>query len=265
MAEQSTSSFMEPTIPVKDPPKAGTKQCKLWEWACQLVDEGRMRRRHWEGVWWENIAFYMGDFWVQWDMHKKRLMEPARPLHRVRLPINLAQPVVRTEKAKLVKNKPIMDVLARSADQEDLNAAKVGDKMLNNYAERHFNMGRVRRRMLDWVLLCGMGGILVDWDKTALGEIDVFHNQEGNPVFDPNLIEEYKKKYEEEGKTPEYKKIPMGEMIVKEVSPFQVIWDFSTVWFDEAAWCIYSEIFDVEEVYRRWKVHILPEMNVLPE
>lgn len=260
------NEYLDEALPkYKESPKAGTQAYRLHEWAMALVKEGRMRHRHWEGVWWENIAFYMGDFWVEWDIHKRRLVEPVhKPDHRVRMAVNLAQPAVRTELAKLVKNRPIMDVLSRSADQQDLNAAEVGDKMLNNYVEKKFHMPRVRRRMLTWVLQCGSGGILVDWDDTALGEVDVFHNAEGSPVFDPKLIEEYKQKYKETGEKETYKKIPIGEMIVKELSPFQLLYDFSTNSFDEANWCIVSEVFDVEEVYRRWGVHVIPEPNVIP-
>jgi hypothetical protein len=262
----ATNEYLDETEPsYKDSPKSGTQEYRVHEWAMGLIKEGRMRRRHWEGLWWENIALYMGDFWVEWDIHRKRLVEPVhKPDHRVRMAVNLAQPAIRTELAKLLKNRPIMDVLARSSDQEDLNAAKVGDKMLNIYVEKKFKMQRIRKRMLNWALMCGRGGILVDWDKTALGEIEVFHNEEGNPVFDPRLIEEYKAKYKQEGKRGTYKKIPQGEMVIKPVSPFQILWDFSTNEFDQANWCIYSEVYDVEEVYRRWKVHVIPEQNVLP-
>lgn len=259
------TSYAEPDVAFKEKPTQGTKQADLHEWAYSLLNEGRGRRRHWEGIWWEDIAFYMGDFWVEWDIHKRRLVEPVRrPEHRVRMATNLAQPAVRTELAKLTKNRPVMDVLARSAGEEDMNAAKVGEKMLNNYVERQFKMARVRRRMLQWVLMCGSGGILVDWDENALGEIEVFHNAEGEPIFDPRLIEEYKQKYEQEDGKPEYKKIKMGEMVIREVSPFELIYDFSTNYFDESNWCIYSHVYDVEEVYRRWGVRIQADQEAIP-
>src|SRR5437879_644607 len=166
-----TTAYAEPDVEFKDPPSSGSKDADVHEWANDLLKEGRSRRRHWEGIWWEDIAFYMGDFWVEWDIHKRRLVEPVKkPEHRVRMATNLAQPAIRTELAKLTKNRPIMDVLARSADEEDMNAAKVGNKMLNNYVERQFKLARVRRRMLQWVLMCGSGGMIVDWDETALGE-----------------------------------------------------------------------------------------------
>lgn len=247
------------------PPPSSESDKQLLHWALALHEEGLGRRRHWEGIWWENMAVYMGDFWVEWDIHKRRLVEPVkRPDHRVRLPINLAQPAVRTELAKLTKNRPIMDVLARSSDQSDLNSAKVGDKLLNNYAEREFNLARVRRRMLMWVLTCGLGGILVDWDETKLGNIDVLLDGQGNPVFDPRAIEQYKQQHEDAGTKPQYKQIPQGEIIIKPVSPFEVMWDFSTNFFEEAWWCIYSSVYDVDEVYRRWGVTVESDSNAIP-
>jgi len=248
----------------KGPPTSETDK-KLLHWAQSLHTEGLGRRRHWEGMWWENLAVYMGDFWVEWDIHKRRLYEPVkRPDHRVRVPINLAQPAVRTELAKLMKNRPIMDVLARSSDQSDLNSAKVGDKLLNNYAEREFHMPRVRRRMLTWALTCGLAGILVDWDDTKLGQIDVLVDDTGNPIFDPRAIELYKQTLENQGRKATYKQIPNGEIIVKEVSPFEILWDFSVNFIDDAWWCIYSTVFDVEEVYRRWGVVVNADTNALP-
>jgi hypothetical protein len=249
---------------IKKPPTS-QEDIKLLSWGLALHSEGMGRRRHWEGVWWENMAVYMGDFWVEWDIHKRRLVEPVkRADHRVRIPINLAQPAVRIELAKLTKNRPIMDVLARSSDQTDLNAAKVGDKLLNNYVEREWKMARIRRRMLMWVLTCGMGGMLVDWDETKLGTIDVLLDSGGNPIFDPRAIELYKQQLEAQGQKPTYRQLPQGEIIVKDVSPFEIMWDFSTNHFDDASWCIYSTVMDVEEVYRRWGCHVDADQNALP-
>lgn len=268
MADQqgvTTRSYGEPTVALAKAPEAKQEK-ELHGWAMDLVNEGHARRRHWEGIWWENLAFYMGDFWVEWDIHKRRLVEPIRkPAHRVRMAVNLAQPAILAMKAKLTKNRPIIDVLARSSSEEDMSSAKVGDKMLNNYVERKFHMPRTRRRMLDWVLICGSGGILVDWDDTAQGEIAVLHDEEGNPIFDPKIIEEWKQKYKDEEKEPNYKKISMGEMIIRAVSPFELIYDFSTNVFDEAEWCIYSHVYDVEEIYRRWGKRVEPNEEALPD
>lgn len=248
----------------QSPPPESQKDKKLLEWAKALHAEGLGRRRFWEGIWWENLAVYMGDFWVEWDIHKRRLVEPVRrPEHRVRVPINLAQPAVRTELAKLTKNRPIVDPVARSNDQSDLNAAKVADKILNNYAEKKFNLARVRRRMLMWVLTCGLGGIVTDWDKTALGEVQVLTDAAGNPIFDPRAVDAYKQQLQA-GQKANYITVPQGELVIKPVSPFEIMWDFSVNYIEEAAWCIYSTVMDVDEVYRRWKKRVNPDENAIP-
>ena len=247
------------------PPPRNENDRKLLEWAKALHNEGLGRRRHWEGLWWENLAVYMGDLWVEWDIHKRRLVEPVRkPEHRVRVPVNLAQPAVRTELAKLTKNRPILDVTARSSDQSDLNSAKVGDKIINNYVEREFHMARVRRRMLMWVLTCGSGGVLVDWDETKLGEIEVLTDSGGNPIFDPRAIEEYKAQLERDGAKPNYSKIPQGELVVEVVSPFEAMFDFSQLYIEDAWWCMVSKVYDVDEVYRRWGKRVDHDPNAIP-
>lgn len=247
------------------PGPEGQDDKKLFEWAKALHNEGLGRRRQWEGVWWENLAVFMSDFWSEWDPHLRRLVEPVKkPEHRVRIPINLAQPAVRTELAKLTKNRPILDVMARSSDQSDLNSAKVGDKILNNYSERQFNMPRVRRRMLHWVLMCGLGGVLVDWDETALGTIEVLCDSGGNPIFDPRAIEEYKAQLEQQGQKPTYKQIPQGELIVTQCSPFETMWDFSVNYCEDGWWCMVSKVYDVDEIYRRWNKKVNHEADAIP-
>lgn len=228
------------------------------DWARSLVDDCLNRRLVWEGVWWENIAAYLGEFWVEWDIQTKRLREKIKkPDHRVRLPINLAQPAVRTELAKLTKNRPITDVLSRSNEERDLNAAEVGDKLLNNYAEREFHLPRVRRRMLQWVLMCGLGGLFVDWDPTLGDSLEFYRTEDGSPVLDPRVLQQYQEADNRARRRmgirgPDV--IPIGEITVREISPMAMGWDQSRIFIEDAAWCYISEVYDVEEVYRRWGV-----------
>jgi hypothetical protein len=245
--------------------KPGTKE-ELHRWGTTLVDDGEMRRRHWEGIWWENIATYCGDFWVQWDIHRRTLTEPVKkPKHRARIPINLAQPVVRTELAKLVKNKPIADVQASDDSTKAMNAAKVGDKMLNIYAEREFHLAKVRRRALHWVLMTGFGGIFVDWDESAETPIEVYSVND-EPIFDERVIRGYQ---QQKKKNPERESlnkmfIPQGELVIKSLSPFQLIWDFSQNYVEDASWLIVTDVYDVNEVERRWDEEVDAEGDVEP-
>jgi hypothetical protein len=226
----------------------------IHDWAINLWEEGCKRRQGTEAQWWENIATYMGDFWAEFNIRDKKLWAPEAPDHRVRLPMNLAQPAVRTEYAKLLKNRPMVDCLARSADQSDLNSAEVGDKLLYNYVEKQLSMPRIRRRMLQWVLICGTGGIFADYDENALGEQDVLMGPDGNPVTDLRMISSIQRHYRDKRKAPKTTRIKQGELTHQPLSPWQFMFDFSKLDYTEASWVIVSFIMDVDEVVARWGI-----------
>lgn len=234
------------------------------EYAKHLLDDGLQRRRPLESQWWENIAAYNGDFWVEYDMVERKLVEPVKPDHRVRLPVNLVKAQVRTEYAKILKNRPIVDVLAKSDEREDLNSAEVGDKILGNYIEKDLHMPKARRRALQWVLLTGAGGIFVDYDPTALGDIEVQLGPDNQPIFDEQAIAAAQEFWREKKQAPKTKSLPQGELRTVGISPFQYIYDFSKTDFEDAWWCIVSEVFDTCEAYNRWGVELEPDKKATP-
>jgi hypothetical protein len=180
------------------------------------------------------------------------------------LPINLAMPAVRTEYAKLLKNRPQVNCIARSADLEDIQAAEVGDKMLNDYGEKQYHKPRVRRHMLQWVLLTGIAGYFVDWDENALGETEIWARPDGTPITDELELATVQEMYDPEAQDPTMpspRLIPKGDMVHRALGPFNFIWDFSQIYFDDAKWCIISEVYDVDEVFRRWKVEVEEERD----
>jgi len=249
----------------KNVDKPNTKE-RLLDWAYGLVEDGRDRRTAHEALWWENIATFCGDFWVKYDVHRRILHEPPKKdRSRVRIPVNLAQPVVRTELAKLTKNKPITDVMANSNEKSDINAAEVGGKILDPYAERKFHLPKVRRRMLHWVLMCGYGGIFVDWDGTREeGGFDVVQDSNGNPIFDERVVAKIKDYYAKKNQQAPTTTIPMGELVVRAVSPFQILFDMSRLYIEDAWWCIFSDVDDVIEIERRWGEKVQPDDSAKP-
>jgi len=236
----------------------------LFDWGMNLVDDGRARRRTLDAQWYENICTYSGDLWADYDPVLNMLIESRRPKHRVRLPVNLAQPAVRTEYAKLLKNRPMVNSLARSNERRDLDAAEVGDSILDNYVEFDLHMPKVRRRMLQWVVICGMGGIFVEHDDMAMGETKVFVDETGNPVFDERRIEEVQQYWRDRKKAPKTVSIPMGELRNRAFSPFQLIWDFSQIDFEDAQWMVYSEIMDIDYIFNRWEVEVKGDHGAKP-
>jgi hypothetical protein len=247
----------------KPPSESDEKQ--LLAWAHSLNDDGHEVRRAQEGQWWENLATFMGDLWTEWNPRDKRLQVTKRKAkHQVRLPINLAQPAIRTELAKLTKNRPIVDVLAASHEKDDVDAAEIGNKILGNYVERQYHMGRVRRRMLQNVLVFGEGGIFVDHDPTAGDNLETLCYPNGEPVIDDRereaVIEEWKARHQ----APKYMQTPKGDLRQIPLTPFQLVYDLSVNEFYDSAWCIVTEVFDVLEIERRWGVEVQPETNIYP-
>jgi hypothetical protein len=236
---------------------------ELLEWCRTLQEDGENLRRAHEHRWWENIAVYSGDLWAEYNPASRRLEEVAAPEHRVRLAINLSQPVVRTEYAKILKNRPMVDIVAGSTDKKDLNSAEVGDKILNNYVEKHHLMPRVRRQAVMWCLLTGLGSIFSDYDENKLGTTELPMNGD-QPVVDPREIEALQAMHEERGTDMETGVIPVGEVDPKALSPFQLVWDFSKMRPEDGNWVIVSETYDVCDVKRRWGKEIEPDSNVRP-
>lgn len=249
----------------KNKSKKPTKNDKsLYDWAMNLTEDGQARRRIFEAQWFENIASYNGDLWSEFDLTLGELIEPEKPDHKVRLPVNLIQPTVRTEYSKLLKNRPIIDCVARSDTRGDINAARVGDSVLNNYVEYELSMPKHRRRMLQWVLICGLGGLFVDHDPTALGDQEVLVAPDGSPVTDPSMIAAIQRHYRDKKKAPKTMNIPLGELRHTALSPWQMIWDFSKLDYTEAWWIIVSEVFDVDEVFKRWGAEVEGDKNDKP-
>jgi hypothetical protein len=237
---------------------------ELHDWCRTLLDDARHMRRGHETEWWENLSFYAGDLWAEFNPHSMRMEEPPAAEHRVRLAINLAQPVVRTEYAKLLKNRPIVECVARSADKSDRDAAKVGDKLLNSYAEKMFQLPRVRRESVIWALTCGRGAVFVDYDPSATGEVDVLVDPAGNPISDPAAIKAVQRHYRDKKKAAKTKTIPQGELRIRALGPMQWGYDFSVNDPDQASWQFVSETYDVTEVERRWGVVVEASKDVQP-
>jgi hypothetical protein len=236
----------------------------LHDWCRAVVEDNRDLRKGHEQSWWEQLCVYAGDLWVEYNVHSKQLEEVELPDHRVRLPINLVSPVVRTEYAKLLKNKPITNCIAKSADRKDRNSAKVGDKLAGHYLEKQFRLPRVRRGAVMWTLITGLGAVFVDYDPSMNGEVEVFVDANGDPVQDPQSIKAIQRYYRDKHKKPKTTKIPQGDLRFKPLGPMQWGWDLSSDDPMDGMWQYVTELMDVDEVYRRWGVEVEPGDKVRP-
>lgn len=139
----------------------------------KLFEKARKSRLRFERDWYLNLAFYFGKQWVQWQGISQtassfaRLYEPPVPPWRVRLVANRIRPLVRTELAKVTKEKPSIYVVPASADEDDLAAALAGEQIWE-FIERDKGVPQYLRRALFWTLICGNGFLKDWWDEKAI-------------------------------------------------------------------------------------------------
>src|SRR3990172_1431470 len=84
-----------------------------------------------EGEWLLNTAFYLGHHYHQWLSGIGKLREIA-PSHRnrQRIVINRTQPIIHTTVSKLCKNPPLYRIVPSTNENEDVKAARGGEKIL---------------------------------------------------------------------------------------------------------------------------------------
>ena len=88
----------------------------------------------------------MGEQWLFWN--RGRLDRPRLDPWRVTLTDNRIIGIVRTELAKMTKQKPAWQVVPVTADDSDLQASLTGEKVLD-YLWRHLHM---RTKLIDTLL-----------------------------------------------------------------------------------------------------------------
>ena len=115
-----------------------TVSTKSVEGLNKLLTQAKGAKTRFIWVWELNRAFFHGDQWVFWNHN--RLDRPRVDGNRVLLVDNRIQGIVRTEIAKMSKQKPGFQVVPTTAEQEDLNSALMGEKILG------FQIGRASCR-----------------------------------------------------------------------------------------------------------------------
>jgi hypothetical protein len=130
----------------------------------ELLKKGKSAKSRYEAAWFLNLAYYQGEQWVAWD--GRNLSRPQLRRDRMTIVDNRIQPAVRTEVAKLMKNKPVFTVVPRTGDQEDVEAAYVAEQILE-YQWTHLDLSEKLMRALFWSRVCGAGFLKVTWDSTV--------------------------------------------------------------------------------------------------
>jgi hypothetical protein len=126
-------------------------------------DSGITARRPYEERWIINLAFLTGHQYSFFNRSSHTIQMLRRVKGRKRSIDNQLLPRWRRQIADLIKNDPIMSVVPNSTDDEDIKAAKAGDKVLKHFW-RQDKMKKTIRQLAGWIHSCGSGFLDDRWD-----------------------------------------------------------------------------------------------------
>lgn len=225
-----------------------------------LHRQARTARARLEPEWYLNLAFYMGEQWVAWD--GRALYKPAMPKSRITVVDNRIQPCVRTEIARMTKNRPVFVVSPQSADAEDANASEMGEQVMR-YLWKQLNMQEMMSKALHWSRICGAGFVKTFWDGSIGEKTEVMVGPDGN------VLQGADGKVMRPGMLPPLpgvvvKEISQGDVRVEVRSPFQMFLDPLADSFSEVEWAIEESIKSVAYVKRRYGVTLQADTAANP-
>ena len=228
-----------------------------------LEQEEAMAGHH--DTWIQNILFLTNRQW--WVRKAQGSWVPQTvPKWRKQPVSNLTLAFHKTVLAKVTKNRPALQVIPASAEPTDVEAAALGEEVLEaKWIE--LNLGRVIRRAVSWVLPCGNAFLYPYWNensgKLVLSEVPhevpltdangdiigtelamVPADEDGNPQLD-----------KETGLPKDNPKevwVDQGEIGIRVLSPFQVRVNPEAESDEDVTWMIVAEPMTLREIHERW-------------
>lgn len=145
----------------------------------RLHSEWTALRYPFEPVWFQDVAFYLGQQWTMWSRGEGILRHTNAPSHRIRLTINRIQPTVKTLLGKILRGVPRLICSPTDTTDQAKSLARVSERLLRAlWDECH--MFNVQEDAFLWALITGTGFIKVGWDPT-LGQY--ITDDDGRPMY----------------------------------------------------------------------------------
>lgn len=182
----------------------------------------RERRRH-QSIFaeWVNIlaSFHnRPDLQIGDDFREIQRLTPAQRKDLEEIAVNWVQPHIRTASAHLQKSRPMLNVAPATTDQEDLDAAKVGDRLLRaEWEDQQMPLHRIEKAI--WMITVGTG---------------IWHT-----FFDRN------KGQKMHGEA-------IGKIVTETVNPFKILFEPNRVHHTDCRWAILTQRLPVDEIEEKY-------------
>jgi hypothetical protein len=231
-------------------------------------EKGMNRMQPYHRQWFLNTAYLLGFQHLVWHPARNRLWLPPSRRRQVRMTSNLMMSAYRINLAKLSGFDTLISVLPNSNEQEDVDAARLAQKVWF-HIKNSIHWRQIKRRLLGWVLSCGNGFILTEWNPNAGETLSQVQEQEivkpvldddGMPVIDENGVPREEVTSEIVG-VERYK---TGQISVKAISPFSVVPIGSGTELDECDSVVVGEWLSLEEIRRQFPDkgrYVVPEVR----
>lgn len=128
-----------------------------------------------EGINLTNIAYLCGFDSIFFDGTTrtfKPISTPSQFIRKNRVHVNRILPTVQNRLARLLKNEPRWDVKPKSSDEEDKDAARLAEQVINQLWDT-IGINKKRIPMTMWLQQCGSAYLKFSWD-TTLGQRKVY-------------------------------------------------------------------------------------------
>lgn len=219
-----------------------------------------------EPIWQLNLAYTQGHQWLYWN--NGRLDKPRLENHRVMITDNRIIGIVRQELAKMTKQKPAWQVIPTTALDEDTQAARTGEKVLD-FLWRHLLMRTKLTDALLWSRITGTGVWKVYWDSAKGEHVQILTDQEGQPVIHGETGGPMRphEMHDEQGQLPagiSEKTLATGDVHVEVISPFELLPDPGAKVFEDCEWLIHETVKSSEYVQQHYGVALDPDTEVGP-
>jgi len=179
-----------------------SKPDELYRQMIEMRDESLRQRRRFEQLWKLCWKYYKGDQWLK--LHPDLRLEKIDVGKKPKITINRVMPVVLTRRAHALKNRPMGIVMPASSDEEDRNAARVAQDVVQ-FDYHHLKLWEQLDRVISmWMFITGNCFRKIYWDQSKgerrernkyvtdpeTGEPVIVPEQIPNPAFGPDALGE---------------------------------------------------------------------------